>query len=417
MEDNKRNYLERLNYLTFDEVQLMHDIISSKKYEVMASERGKTVSNINFRVRGIREFLTSNEPLTSRRKSILKKQKLEANQQVAYNDMLEDLKSDIQQFGYASRILHSSKQIKNIHKTMKSATSNKVNSNTSDNTQDSVSDDASGDTQDSMQVKAQNNEQDKEQNDKSVEVQAETSAEMEDERSNNNQDICGSSESEGMEKDKPSEDDIFTTKKFRNSNLTLNIDILEDAKDNEARHLEELSRQKEEYEQEIEQLRKLVKVGIVYGSFDPITNRDVYLINEAFNIVDKLIIIIDSDNRYKKYRIPANKRRTLVQTAFLGDNRITFMDSFKLVEECMKGDSKYIEIKTLNSNDDTQAIINNYRISRLINSNYKAIYIPIPSEYDCITEEIVYETVKKFGNINNMVPHRVSDLISKMLSA
>lgn len=365
----KDNAIHNTRYLTLSEIKLMHDLMSGLSYNKIAEKYGKSVPTVNTNIKNVRDFLLGHKGLSKQRLCILKKQILENVEKESLNKMILDINNNIELEGFNSIILYSSRDRKKYREQDKEEKEEKEAESIKDNTVEYAE---QGEIEHSKDEQSESNSTD-----------------------NNQQ-----------------EHDIFMPPKAKQKHI--NIDLIADASKEVDKHTEELNRQKEDYEETINDLRQNERTGIVYGKFDPMTIRDEYIIKEALNIFGKIIVVIENNTKCH-YRIQDSIRKSIVQRVYAGDNRVTFADTYKSVQEYMTKNNGYIEIKAIGIKDSIEELVNNHRISKLLNNQYRVVYIPIPSEYDCVTTDIVCKAVDGYSNIDGLVPKQVSSLITNLL--
>lgn len=134
-------------------------------------------------------------------------------------------------------------------------------------------------------------------------------------------------------------------------------------------------------------------VGVVAGSFDPITKGHEWLIKEAFKLVDELHVVVGS-NPAKKYTFENKKRLELVESCVQNlniqkssihvhlnekDLLITFSKSIKATH-IIRGVRSLIDFNYETSLAD---------INRQIDSSIQTVYLVPPSELATISSSTV----------------------------
>lgn len=138
------------------------------------------------------------------------------------------------------------------------------------------------------------------------------------------------------------------------------------------------------------------KLGIVAGSFDPITNGHLWVITEALSLVDKLVVVVGV-NPAKKYYFSSQERADLVNQALA--QALTPEDfarvSVSMVEkQLLVNFAKGIEathiIRGLRNAEDFNAEYQMTRVNRKVRKDVHIAFVMTPPEL----AEISSSTVK-----------------------
>ncbi len=139
------------------------------------------------------------------------------------------------------------------------------------------------------------------------------------------------------------------------------------------------------------------------GSFDPITNGHIDVIQRSLKIVDKVIIAVSSFQR-KNFLFTVEERIEMIKETFKEDERIE-IDSFDglLVDYLKKKNIKLI-VRGLRAISDFEYEFQMALINRKLNKEIETIFIMPGEEYFFISSTLVKEIAKLKGQISCFVP-------------
>ncbi len=163
-------------------------------------------------------------------------------------------------------------------------------------------------------------------------------------------------------------------------------------------------------------LRPRFRRAVYAGSFDPITNGHLWMIQEGSHLFDELIVAVGV-NAGKKYTFSLDERLKMLKST-IGHLHSVTIDSFRnqfLVHYAKEIDAKYILRGIRNVGDYSYE-----RGIRLINSDLNGeintIFSMPPREFSEVSSSLIKELVGPFGwegIIKNYVPEPVFAALKK----
>ena len=134
-------------------------------------------------------------------------------------------------------------------------------------------------------------------------------------------------------------------------------------------------------------------IGVVAGSFDPITHGHEWLIEEAARLVDKLYVVIGI-NTAKKYSFSDEQRRALVE-AVLRDldlsgtpTEVHFLKNDLLIQFAAKVEATHL-IRGIRNNEDFSYETQMALVNRKIAPGIKTVYMAPPPELSEVSSSTV----------------------------
>lgn len=158
-----------------------------------------------------------------------------------------------------------------------------------------------------------------------------------------------------------------------------------------------------------------MSIGIYPGSFDPVTNGHIDIINRAMKLVHKLVIaVLINDN--KKSLLSVEERVQLIKES-LSDNeyymngQIEVLSYKGLLVELVKEQSATVVIRGVRNQIDAEYEINMAMVNRRLNDDFETICMITDKEYIDISSSTVKEIARFGGDISQFVPHIVDETI------
>ncbi len=154
------------------------------------------------------------------------------------------------------------------------------------------------------------------------------------------------------------------------------------------------------------------KVAVFAGSFDPITNGHLDIINRALFLFNKIIIAIGK-NQDKKYMFSIEHRKLLIEHVFANEPKIE-VDIYTglTVEYCnlRKVDFLLRGLRNLADFEFEKAIV---QTNRKLASNIETVFLLTSSSYSHISSSIVRDIIKNSGDYSSFIPKQISrDMLS-----
>ena len=146
-----------------------------------------------------------------------------------------------------------------------------------------------------------------------------------------------------------------------------------------------------------------MKIAVFPGSFDPITNGHVDLIDRALPLFDKIVIAIGV-NSVKKTLFPLDIRIKWLNRVF-GNHEQIEIGHFEglTVNYCKKVGAKYLLRGLRNASDfDYEKTIS--QLNNIIGDQTETIFFISRPEYSHISSTIVREIIKGGGDSSSLIP-------------
>ncbi|MDY4561718.1 MAG: pantetheine-phosphate adenylyltransferase [Peptostreptococcus porci] len=148
--------------------------------------------------------------------------------------------------------------------------------------------------------------------------------------------------------------------------------------------------------------------AIFAGSFDPITNGHIDIIERASKLFDKLIIGI-LINPNKKTMFTISERIELIKKSIEHIENIEVI-SFEglLVDYCRKNDVSVL-VRGIRSTADVEYELQMAHMNKELANEIETIILPTSTKYSYISSSLIKEVLSFDADIENLVPKCVLD--------
>ena len=143
------------------------------------------------------------------------------------------------------------------------------------------------------------------------------------------------------------------------------------------------------------------------GSFDPIHNGHVEIVETAARLFDKVVVAAVRNPQKGSPLLTLEDRQELIETAFahLPNVEVTLFSS--LVVDLAKQVGAHFIVKGLRAVSDFESELQMAQMNRSI-SGVDTLFIPTTSSHSFLASKLIREIARFGGNIDSMVPECVS---------
>jgi len=144
-------------------------------------------------------------------------------------------------------------------------------------------------------------------------------------------------------------------------------------------------------------------VAVFPGSFDPITNGHLDIVDRGLKVFGEVIIAI-LVNREKKPLFSIEERLELIREAYRGNERVRG-DTFSglLVDYAMKVGASVI-IRGLRAISDFEYEFQMALMNRRLNPRIETVFLMAPEGYSYLSSRLVKEVFDLGGDVRGLVP-------------
>ncbi len=145
------------------------------------------------------------------------------------------------------------------------------------------------------------------------------------------------------------------------------------------------------------------RIAVYPGSYDPLTNGHIDIIERGLTIFDK-IIVAALKNPSKTYLFPLQERLEILKDSFGSNPRIE-IDFFEglLVDYMMKRNLNVV-VRGLRAISDFEIEFQMALMNRQMSHNIETIFLVPSVNYSFVSSKLVKEVYKLGGNVHGLVP-------------
>jgi pantetheine-phosphate adenylyltransferase len=148
------------------------------------------------------------------------------------------------------------------------------------------------------------------------------------------------------------------------------------------------------------------RTAICPGTFDPVTNGHIDLVERALRIFDFVIIAV-AVNPKKKPLFDIKERLGLIKGAVKGFKNIEVESFNGLLVEYVKSKKGVAVIRGLRAISDFEYELQMALMNRKLDYNIETVFMMPSEEYSFITSTIVKEAASFGGSVKGLVPENV----------
>jgi pantetheine-phosphate adenylyltransferase len=148
------------------------------------------------------------------------------------------------------------------------------------------------------------------------------------------------------------------------------------------------------------------RIAIYPGSFDPVTNGHLDIIERATQLFDSLIVAV-SDNSQKRPYFSLAERLAFLQRALRGDSQVR-VDTFAgLLVDYVKAQKAVAVIRGLRAVSDFEYEFQMALMNRRQNARFETVFLMPDEKYTYLSSSLVREVSRLGGSVRGLVPSPV----------
>ena len=151
-------------------------------------------------------------------------------------------------------------------------------------------------------------------------------------------------------------------------------------------------------------------IAIYPGSFDPITNGHLDILNKSLKIFDKVIIAV-AENIYKKGFLSNDKRLQLIKECVENIPNVEVCSYTGLTTDFVKAKKANVIIRGIRTNKDFEYEKELALINFTLNSDIQTVFLLSSPEFSHISSTAVREIALYKGDLSKLVPKNVEKFI------
>ena len=159
-----------------------------------------------------------------------------------------------------------------------------------------------------------------------------------------------------------------------------------------------------------------MKIAVYPGSFDPVTNGHLNIIERTAKIVDKLIVAVAVDS--KKFTLfSAQERTDMIKDATENLEKVEVQSFSGLLTDFVRKNKANIIIRGMRAISDFEHESQLALMNKSLAPEIETIFMVTCSKYSYLNSSIVKEIASLNGNISQLVPEMVENNLKKIFSS
>ncbi|MBQ4570202.1 MAG: pantetheine-phosphate adenylyltransferase [Bacilli bacterium] len=155
-----------------------------------------------------------------------------------------------------------------------------------------------------------------------------------------------------------------------------------------------------------------MKIGVYPGTFDPITNGHIDIIKRAYQLFDKLYIVVPN-NIGKNALFTTEERIKLIKAVLIDYPDIEIASTDKLTVEFAKSVNATAMIRGLRMVSDFDYELQLATINKQLDSSIETVFIMSSHEYSFLSSSSVKEIAKFKRDVSLFVPDVVNEALKE----
>ena len=161
-----------------------------------------------------------------------------------------------------------------------------------------------------------------------------------------------------------------------------------------------------------EDLTRMRRIAIYPGSFDPLTNGHLSLIQRGLKIFDGLVVAV-ANNPDKRPLFSVAERRQLIQEAVGNDQRVE-VDSFDgLLVDYAKNRGVHTVLRGLRAVSDFEFEFHMANMNRKLDREFDSVFVMTGDDYFYVSARLVREVSRFGGDVSALVPKNVLEALER----
>ena len=153
-----------------------------------------------------------------------------------------------------------------------------------------------------------------------------------------------------------------------------------------------------------------MKVALYPGSFDPLTNGHVSIIQRGLKMFDRLIVAV-ANNPKKTPLFSVEERQRFIREAVGGDPRVE-VDSFNgLLVDHARALNVGVVLRGLRAVSDFEYEFQLANMNRRLDSNMETVFMMTGEDYFYVSSQLIREVASFGGDVSGMVPECVLEAL------
>jgi len=156
-----------------------------------------------------------------------------------------------------------------------------------------------------------------------------------------------------------------------------------------------------------------MKIAIYPGTFDPVTNGHLDVIDRASSLFDKVIVAVLDKSNNKKTLFSVEERTNLVKESILDFSNVEVSVFSGLLVDYAKSNNAVAIIRGLRAISDFEYEFQMALMNRNLEDKIRTVFLMPHQKYIHISSSLVKEVAELKGNVSEYVPIHVNKALKK----
>ncbi len=153
-------------------------------------------------------------------------------------------------------------------------------------------------------------------------------------------------------------------------------------------------------------------VAVYPGTFDPVTNGHLDLINRSLSVFGKVIVAV-ADNSGKGPLFTVDERVELVRESTKGIAGVEIFSFNNLLTEFCTMHGATVVVRGLRAVSDFEYELQLSQMNRKLNDKIESVFLMPSEEYTFLSSKIIKEVASFGGDVSSLVPLPVEDALKR----
>ncbi|MBN1982086.1 MAG: pantetheine-phosphate adenylyltransferase [Chitinivibrionales bacterium] len=149
-----------------------------------------------------------------------------------------------------------------------------------------------------------------------------------------------------------------------------------------------------------------MQIALYPGTFDPVTNGHVDIVQRASHIFPKVIAVV-ADNPSKNCLFSVDDRVTMVRQALTGLNNVIVIKYAGLVADCVNEYNATVIIRGLRALSDFDYEFQMAFTNRQLNKKADTVFLMPSARYTYLSSTLVRQLAQFGGDVSQLIPECV----------